>query len=370
MPFDYLPFDYQLKMIGWLLAGVVSFLFLLTRRRRWKSSMMKLRFVHLLLSLWTFLAAFTVVELYFAVIFDQTDSFNMTMVSEKWFIRHIKPDQKILEFQNGDNTTYRDDRKFPTSISPTQHHICFVGDSFTFGHGVPNVSDRFSNRVAASLEREHPGRFIVSNLADAGRDTHWVELILQMLTSSNYRVDTFVYVVCLNDIETFHERWKTYYADLASHQPHFFLCHESYFLNFAYFRLKMFSVPDIHEYYSFVKEYYDGEPWLRMQRKLDEIHQLCRDHNIELKIVVFPFMHNLGPDYDFHHAHTKLVNYCREAKIPVLDLEPVLAPHVEEGLTVSRFDAHPNERAHELAAEAIREFLSVDLFQAKSLGKK
>lgn len=40
--------------------------------------------------------------------------------------------------------------------------------------------------------------------------------------------------------------------------------------------------------------------------------------------------------------------------IPVLDLEPILAPHVSEGLTVSRFDAHPNERAYELAAEAIR----------------
>ena len=30
------------------------------------------------------------------------------------------------------------------------------------------------------------------------------------------------------------------------------------------------------------------------------------------------------------------------------------APYVSEGLTVSRFDAHPNERAYEPAAEAIR----------------
>ena len=357
MPFDYLPFDYQLKLFGWLIAGVVSLYYLLSLRRRWKTSLKKLRMVHLLLSLWMFLAACTVVELYFAVIFDQTDSFNMTMVSEKWFRKYVAPDQKILKFQSGENTQYRNDREFPTSIPAEKHHICFVGDSFTFGHGVPNVSDRFSNRVAASLEQEHPGRFIVSNLADAGRETHWVKAVLEMLTHSNYRVDTFVYVVCLNDIETFHERHRTYYADLASHRPRFFLCYESYFLNFAYFRLKMFSVPDIREYYSFVKEYYDGEPWLRMQQKLDEIHQLCQDNHIELKIVVFPFMHNLGPDYDFHPVHTKFVNYCREAKISVLDLEPVLAPHVEEGLTVSRFDAHPNERAHELAAEAIHGLL-------------
>ena len=365
MPFDYLPFDYQLNMIGWLIAGVVSFLVLLSRRRRWKTSAKKLRIVHILLSLWMFLAAFTVVELYFAIIFDKTDSFNMTMVSEKWFRKYVAPDQKFLKFQSGEITTYRNDREFPTSIPPEQHHICFVGDSFTFGHGVPNVTDRFSNRVAASLEQEHPGKFVISNLADAGRETHWVERILQMLTSSNYRVDTFVYVVCLNDIETFHKRHRTYYEDFASHRPSFYLYYKSYFINFAYFRLKMFAVPDIREYYSFVKEYYEGEPWLRMQRKLDEIHQLCQDHNIALKIVVFPFMHTLGPDYDFHHAHTLFVNYCREADIPVLDLEPVLAPHIEEGLTVSRFDAHPNERAHELAAEAIQDLLLDNLTRTK-----
>ena len=119
----------------------------------------------------------------------------------------------------------------------------------------------------------------------------------------------------------------------------------------------MFTVPDINKYYSFVKEYYDGEPWQRMQRKLGEIDRLCEDYGIELKIVVFPFMHNLGPDYEFHHAHENIVTYCRESEIPVLDLEPVLTPHVDEGLTVSRFDAHPNERAHELAAEAIHELL-------------
>ncbi|MCH7989875.1 MAG: SGNH/GDSL hydrolase family protein, partial [Planctomycetes bacterium] len=301
-----------------------------------------------------FLAACTLVEIYFAVIFDESDSFNMTLVSQKWFQKHVAPDQKFLKFHNGVYTSYRDDREFLTSISSDQHHICFVGDSFTFGHGVPNVTDRFSNRVAASLEHEHPGRFVVSNLADAGKDTRWVKVILEMLTRSNYRVDTFVYVVCLNDIEIFHERHQTYYAALSSHRPSFFLYQKSYFLNFAYFRLKMFTVPEVQEYYSFVKEYYNGEPWLDMQRKMSEIHQICRDHNIELKIVVFPFLHNLGPEYDFHHAHAKLVNYCQEEKIPVLDLEPVLAPHADEGLTVSRFDAHPNERAHELAAEAIR----------------
>jgi hypothetical protein len=38
----------------------------------------------------------------------------------------------------------------------------------------------------------------------------------------------------------------------------------------------------------------------------------------------------------------------------VLDLVETLEPHVDEGLTVNRYDAHPNERAHKLVAEALR----------------
>jgi hypothetical protein len=39
----------------------------------------------------------------------------------------------------------------------------------------------------------------------------------------------------------------------------------------------------------------------------------------------------------------------------------VLEPHARERLTVNIFDAHPNERAHELAAEAISGQLLSDL---------
>ena len=222
MLFDYLPIDYQLKMIGWLFAGVVSLYFLLTRRTLWKASPGKTRCVHLLLSVWMFLAALTVVELYFSVIFDSTDSFNMTLVSQKWFNKYVKPDQKYLEFQNGRSTTYRNDTEYPKTISDGREHICFIGDSFTFGHGIENVADRFSNRVSSSLERDHPGQFVVSNLADAGRDAHWVRVVVQTLFESEFPVDTVVYAVCLNDIETFHKRHQTYYVKLGSHHPKFF----------------------------------------------------------------------------------------------------------------------------------------------------
>jgi len=363
MPFDYLSFDYQLEMFLWLIAGVVSFWILLYLRRGWKKKPWRMRIVHALLSVWMCLATFTLVELYFALIFDQTDSFNMSKVSQKWFDKYIVPDQKYLTFRSGEFTSYRDDREFPRSVPPDKHHICFIGDSFAFGHGVPKVTDRFSNRVSAMLQRKQPGRFVVSNLADAGRETYWVESCLTNLINSEYRVNTFIYVICLNDIETFDPQYRAYDPKPFSQEPKFSLINESYFLSFAFFRLKLFMNPDVKGYYSFVKEYYEGKPWQGMQLKLHAIHRLCQENSIDFRIVVFPFLHTLGPDYDFHHAHSLIVSFCRGADIPVLDLEPVLKPHVEEGLMVNRFDAHPNERAHELVAEAIRDKLLDDLIR-------
>jgi hypothetical protein len=353
-----LPTSYLIAMSAWLVGGVLGLRWLLKARRRWKDRPRRLRAAHVLLSLWMLLATLTALELYFAVIYDESDSFNMTNVSQKWFRRHVQPFQRqlVLDPAKRLGMTYRDDREFPTRIPPGRRHIVFTGDSFTFGHGVPDVADRFSNRVRAALEDQPPGRYVVSNLSDAGTDLHWVEELASSLLQYGYEVDTLVYVLCLNDIEPFHSRHSTY-ADLGTHAPAFFLFRHTYFFNLAYFRFKQFTLPGVRNYYSFVREFYAGPAWERMRAKLESVAAMCQRQGVEFRVVVFPFLHNLGPDYPFGDAHARIVSACRAAEIPVLDLAPALGPHVDEGLTVNLFDAHPNERAHALAAEAIQKWL-------------
>lgn len=359
----HLSFDYGLGMIGWLAAGVFAFALLLKLRRRWSVRPKLKRLTHIGLSVWLLLAMLTVVELYFATVYDQSDSFNMTNVSKKWFILHVEPDQKELIFSESDQQgiQYRDDRAYPAAVPAEQHHLCFLGDSFTFGHGVPSVRDRFSNRVRASLEDRQPGRFVVSNLANAGADLFWVEGVLEQLVAGKHKIDTVIYVICLNDIETFHPDHDKIYAKIGEGGPKFFLFRDTYFFNFLYFRYRQFTQPAVRDYYGFVREYYDGEPWVRMQRKLLAVRELCRRNGTDFRIVVFPFLHTLGEDDPFQPICEKVVAFCRRSEIPVLDLTPVLTPYEEDGLTVNRFDAHPNERAHELAAEAILSRLLSDL---------
>src|SRR5262245_14665014 len=131
MPFD-LPLDYVLGLAVWLAGSVAAFVLLLKLRRRWsRIAPQRVKWANAGLSVWMFLAALTVVELYFAIVYDQSDSFNMSLVSQHWFLRHVVPN----------NAGFRDARPLLEHVPAGMQRICFVGDSFTFGHGIKNVAD-------------------------------------------------------------------------------------------------------------------------------------------------------------------------------------------------------------------------------------
>lgn len=226
----------------------------------------RLNWVHAGLSAWMALALLTSIELYFALVYDASDSFNMTNVSKKWFKLHVEPQQHALKFSEREGVVFRDDREYPKKLAADQRHIVFFGDSFTFAQGVSEVRDRFSNRVRAAIEPESQGKILVSNLADAGKDLHWNERVMELLFANGHRVDTAVYVLCLNDIETFHERHQTYYQDL--NWPTFFLFRDTYFFNWVYFRVRQATLPQVRGYFADMAEYYSGEPWQAHESKV------------------------------------------------------------------------------------------------------
>jgi hypothetical protein len=353
MPFD-LPIDYVLGLLAWVACGAVSFLVVIALRRYVRRTLpRRVLWLNAALSLWMFLAALTVVELYFAVIYDQSDSYNMSNVSKHWFARHVRRN----EFG------FRDDHEFPEKVPEGRRRICFVGDSFTFGHGVKDVADRFSDRIAGRLDTARPGKFVVSNIAETAWEVWDVtDAVEAIVVNRGRRIDVLVYTVCLNDIEVYEPASADEHARLGLHAPQFLPLRDTYFLNMLYFRVRQAQLPEVRNYYSQLAASYGSAPWQRMQRKLDELREFCRDRSIDLRIVIFPFLHNLGPEYPFDAAHEQLGEYFRRAGVPCLDLKPLLTAHASEGLTVNRFDAHPNERAHALAAEAIERELLGNLF--------
>jgi hypothetical protein len=336
-----LPVTYVLGLALWIGAGLLAVRWLLLARRRFKDQPGRLRLVHAGLSLWMLLAVLTLGEVYFAFVYDTTDSFNTTNTSAVWYRRHVRLN----------NEDFRDARNLERERPAGTTGIWFIGDSFTLGHGVPRVEDRFSDRVAAALEREAPGKFVVNTLADLGAHTETMRVWLQTFWEHGYEPpEVVVYVLCLNDIQPFLP--ESVESDRPPRRFWDPVVDRSFLLDFVRSRLWERRA-GARDWYGDMAQGYTGEPGQRLLQEIDRLHGLCRSHNVELRVVIFPFLHNLGPDYPFAAAHRRIATHCRDTEIPVLDLRPVLEPHRAEGLMVNRFDSHPNERAHALAAQEV-----------------
>lgn len=269
--FLHIPDGYLIGMGLWLVGLMAMPITLLKLRRRVRERRRMWRAVHAALSLWCVFAALTAIELGFALFYDTTDSFDMTNVSHRWFQVHAQPDLKVLAFKDGSGLEYRDEHEFPTrsvlskSDGTSRSHLCFLGDSFTFGHGVPRVADRFSNQLQTRFDVDQAtrGRFVVSNLSKPGSDILWGEVVLKQLYADGHKLDVAVYVMCLNDIEMFHDRRMDFNNELAAlrDRPRFFLWRDTYFFNWAYYRSLLLRQSSARNYYDFVKEYYAGAAW-------------------------------------------------------------------------------------------------------------
>jgi hypothetical protein len=106
-----------------------------------------------------------------------------------------------------------------------------------------------------------------------------------------------------------------------------------------------------------VREAYRGTTWEQQQGRLKAFRDLIQAQGGHLAVVTFPFLHALGPSYEYRAVHKQLDQLWLELGVPHLDLLPVFGGLPSSQVTVNRYDAHPNERANRLAAEAIDQWL-------------
>jgi hypothetical protein len=299
---------------------------------------------NLLLLVFLLSTALLLGETYFRFFVDTTDSLGFTRISERWVARHWHP--------NGAGC--RDDIEYSPRIQPGKRRLTFVGDSFTAGHGIKNVEDRFANRLRAL----HPD-WEVHVLANVGLDTGAEIGLLKKAFFRGYQLDEVVLVYCLNDVGDLLLGPGGPFAGRlpAVDEVGPWFIRGSYFLDLYYNRYQAARNPFVKDYFAFVKSGYRGEYWEMQKRRLKEFHELVRSHGGHLTVVTFPFLNSLGPGYDYGFVHDELTRFWKEEHVPELDLLPVYAGLSSKELTVNAHDAHPNELASRLAAEAIQRTL-------------
>jgi hypothetical protein len=104
-------------------------------------------------------------------------TFNVTNISKRWLRRH-------LDAERHPPLGNRDTESFTKFVSPGKKRICFVGDSFTAGHGVNDMADRFTDRIRTKLDAAKPGKFVVANLGEPGWETSQIEAFVHSFCST------------------------------------------------------------------------------------------------------------------------------------------------------------------------------------------
>jgi len=286
---------------------------------------------------------FAVGEVYFRFFYNTTDSFGYTKVTQRWIKHYYHQNQAKL----------RDNIEYERTIQSGKRRVSFVGDSFTAGHGIKNVDDRFANRI-----RRLHSDWEVHVLAGNGWDTGAEIKFLNGESGLGYQMDQVVLVYCLNDVNDLLTDWGPVLDTAAGKRSHRMpFCEDSYFLDFLYHRLVIARLPWVRNYFSFVTEAYGGERWKTQQERLRALRSVVESHGGKLCVVTFPFLNALGAHYEYQFIHDELNAFWREQNVPHLDLLPLFKDYAPARLTVNAFDAHPNEFANQLAAERINAFL-------------
>ena len=176
--------------------------------------------------------------------------------------------------------------------------------------------------------------------------------------AKGYQADQVVLVYCLNDIgDLLPPQADATARVLAELDDSGWLLRSSYMLNLWYHHYKALRDPYLGNYCSFVREAYSGAVWEQQKERLKVFRDLVQARGGHLAVVTFPLLNALGPNYEYRFIHDKLDQAWRELDVPQLDLLPVYEGLAPIQVTVNRFDAHPNERANQLAAEAIDKWL-------------
>ncbi len=282
-------------------------------------------------------------EIYYRFIYDTTDAFGLARVTRDWMMKH----EQMNRFGFRDSVEYQIDRP------PGTRRVTFIGDSFTAGHGVPDVEDRFANRI----RRMHPDRD-VQVLATNGFDTGQELALVKQLAGARYPFDLVVLVYCLNDIADIVPEWKRISEKIYARPRPPVLIEHSYFLNTWYYRLRSARDPEIKQYYSFVIDAYQGPLWAAQKERLATMAELVRAGGGRFLVVVFPFLHRIGAGYEYGAVHEQIGRFCAEIEAPHLDLLGIYSEERSRDLIVNPRDPHPNEHAHALAADAISAFIA------------
>jgi len=268
---------------------------------------------------------------------DSTTWHAGNLVTHAWFLRHWD-----LNSQG-----FRDTEWPGQTVSPGPR-VAVVGDSFTAGYGIADPADRFADRLRVRLGQGADLRLIASIGSDTPRQIDQLRAMFAV-----WRPQRVVLAYSLNDAEHLLQR-AARDAETLEPAPPGSLANRSFLLDLLRSQWLLADSGHSERYFDDLERVHlDATRWNEQARLFRTMTELCRQNGATLDVAVFPLFSHRGPDYPFDPLHDWVLQSWRGAGAGVLDLRRTFADVPRDELVVGRFDAHPNERAHAMAANAI-----------------
>jgi len=344
---DFYPF-----LIAYFLFLIATFYSFRLLRKMTASTLKNLLF-NFFIFLFLLVNLFYALEIYYRYIFDATDNIFQIKTTQRWKDRHVV----INAFG------FRNDHFFEDKAA-NEIRIMVLGDSYTWGYGIKNQADRWSDLLGQQLNQDcrNFGKTVkIYNLALPGMSSRdEAKLIKDYLLK--YKIDAVVIAYYLDDggseltarhIQPCYNRIFAYrYVPVLREA-----LNASYALEYLYVRFyHRFVFPTFGEVcwtLNYEQQYYDPELWVRHLLRLQEIINYTRENQVTLAVFLLPYLKFIGPAYPATSIHQRLVNFFEANKVAVLDLLPIFSNYKPKELMVSQFDYHANELAHRLAFKSL-----------------
>lgn len=279
----------------------------------------------------------------------RTDSFGVSLPARRWFVLHTKLNSYDCR-----------DHEWVSPKPSGVKRIAFLGDSFTYGWGVENVADRFTDRLQAQFDAVSPGKVEVMNVAKPGWGTgDHVQKLPDIL--ERFSPDEVVLCYVLNDIEDLIPRGEG--ADpTRPPEPQWFNPDTSCFFDFLWRRLWLPRLPSVRGYQDWLAEgYAQADVWNAQAARLMKLKDLCSQRGAAFRVALLPYVREGGDRFDGAKLRAQVREFLAGQGIQVVDLGSAIANVNPQSLVVNRGDAHPNERAHELFADFLWSTLSTSV---------
>lgn len=276
------------------------------------------------------------------------------------------------------NTDGMRDREHRVAKPSGVFRIACLGDSITYGFGVPSRSSYPARLESGLNSTAAPGvRFEVLNFGVTGYNiTQSIENL--RARALKYRPDLVIYQYCLNDPQQYSSELENLEISLTRAETGYRrrlvarggqLLSRSRIFALAAFawqsaapegRRSRAPRPDSQwlairsgstaDY--FARLHADPILWHRVETGFAELAALGRQNGFEVLVVTFPILAELG-DYPLLGVHERVAAAAHAASLPSLDLLPVYQKAERRGRRIAVNALHPNALGHELAGRSI-----------------